>query len=128
MNRTYVTESLTKVSILDKESIHVGQVWPDKITEDLLQNLKTDSKSDVKFALVTDTNIGRLYLNEFIESFEKERSRIKSKDVLLTYEILPGETSKSSDTVAAIHGWLADNGCTKDSVVIALGGGVCGDM
>lgn len=128
MAKIHVPEPPTTVSILGQESILVGQIWPDIITADLLQNVKSDSKSVVKFALVTDTNLGRLYLRDFIDSFETERSRIESKDVLLIYEIPPGETSKSSETVAAIHGWLADNGCTKDSVVIAFGGGVCGDM
>ncbi len=47
---------------------------------------------------------------------------------LLTYQIPPGETSKSRSTKAAVEDWLLSHGCVRDTVIIALGGGVIGDM
>ena len=121
--------SSTKIKILGKESIFVDHgLWLNGVAEDLLKNVKADSTSDTKFALITDTNIGGLYVSPFRESFETWTRRLGTRDQLLVYEIPPGETSKSADTVSAVHDWLASNKCSRDSVVIALGGGVVGDM
>ncbi|KAL9047868.1 MAG: hypothetical protein Q9162_007928 [Coniocarpon cinnabarinum] len=118
-----------KISILGKDTIHIERnIWLDYVAEDLLKNVKADSNSYTKFALVTDTNISSLYVPAFRESFESWTRKLGTGDRLLTYLVPPGETSKSNDTVAAVHDWLAANKCSRDSIVIALGGGVVGDM
>lgn len=121
--------TLTKVLILGHESIYVDHdLWINVVAKDLIQNVKTDQTSDAKFALITDTNIGKLYVPRFVESFERTKKELGTHDVLITFEIPPGESSKSRDTVGAIHDWMARERCTKDTIVIALGGGVVGDM
>jgi len=40
----------------------------------------------------------------------------------------PGEPSKSLDTVRDIYGWLLDGGAERRSPLVALGGGVVGDL
>jgi pentafunctional AROM polypeptide len=46
----------------------------------------------------------------------------------LTLVIPPGETSKSREGKANIEDFLLQNRCTRDSVILALGGGVIGDL
>jgi len=124
-----VPTSLTKVPILGSDSILVDHdLWINVVAKDLIQNVKVDKSSDAKFALITDTNIGRLYIPQFVQSFEKATKELGTHDILVTFEIPPGESSKSRDTVGAIHDWMAKERCTKDTIMIALGGGVVGDM
>lgn len=119
----------TKVTILGKDTITVDHgIWLNYVAEDLLRNVKPKSAGDTKFALVTDTNISALYVPPFRQSFESWTQQLNTKDELLVYEIPPGETSKSRDTVGAVHDWLAANKFSRDSIIIALGGGVVGDM
>jgi len=45
------------------------------------------------------------------------------------FHVIPaGETSKSVDMLAACWDWLAERGCRRSDVVLALGGGVVGDL
>ncbi|KAB8349443.1 hypothetical protein FH972_023470 [Carpinus fangiana] len=123
---------LTKVKILGEETIFISHgLFLGQVAVDLLQNVKADKAAATKFALVTDTNLAPTYLPAFERSFADAKARIgdpASKDELFSYQIPPGESSKSRDTVGAIHDWLAQNKCQRDTIVIALGGGVVGDM
>lgn len=123
---------LTKVKILGKDTIHISHgLLRNHVAYDLIQNVKSDQTADAKFALITDTNIAPLFLDQFVQSFEDALKQVPAgagKNTLLTHLIPPGETSKSRETVGAIHDWLASNKCMRDTIVIALGGGVVGDM
>ncbi|KAH8723350.1 Shikimate dehydrogenase [Phaeosphaeriaceae sp. PMI808] len=119
-----VNSEPTKVSILGKDSIVVDYgLWQSYIAQDLLQNIPSST-----YVLITDTNISHLYTPTFERSFSAVASSIPAKPRLLTYTIPPGETSKSRTTKAAVEDWLLSQGCTRDTVIIALGGGVIGDM
>ena len=114
----------TKVSILGKDAIIVDYgLWQSYIAHDLLITVKSST-----YVLITDTNIGPLYIPGFEKSFQNEASKLSSPPRLLTYEIAPGENSKSRSTKGAVEDWLLSQGCTRDTVIIALGGGVIGDM
>jgi pentafunctional AROM polypeptide len=78
--------------------------------------------------LVTDTNIGKLYLTAFVKAFEDLTKSYDEPPRFISYTVLPGEKSKSRATKAAIEDWMLENRCTRDSVLLALGGGVIGDM
>src|SRR5690606_14833914 len=40
----------------------------------------------------------------------------------------PGEASKTRQTKGEIEDWMLSQGCTRDTIILALGGGVIGDM
>lgn len=63
--------------------------------------------------VVTDENVFRLY-----------GDHVKNP----VYVAPPGEQSKSFAQLEAISEWLADSGAARRSVVVALGGGVIGDL
>ena len=44
------------------------------------------------------------------------------------YDVAPGETSKSWDSLARLTDWLLDQGVERGDHVFALGGGVVGDL
>jgi hypothetical protein len=47
---------------------------------------------------------------------------------LLVRAVAPGESAKCRETKAELEDWLLDNACNRDTCVIALGGGVVGDL
>ncbi|KAI0300102.1 Pentafunctional AroM protein [Multifurca ochricompacta] len=112
-----------KVSILGKDSIHCGLHLVLYIVRTVLDTLPASA-----YVLVTDTNIARLHLNAFQHEFEDNISRSAKQSRFLTHTIPPGETSKSREGKAGIEDFLLLNKCTRDTVILALGGGVIGDL
>jgi len=111
---------LQKVSILNKETIHVGfKLW-NHIVSDLVTSLPSST-----YVVITDTNVGPLYLPHLQAAFSTHQS---SSFRLLTYTVPPGESSKTRETKAQIEDFLLRNECTRDTLIIAMGGGVIGDM
>lgn len=114
----------TKIAILGKEDIIIDfDIWRNFVAKDLLTNIQSST-----YVLITDTNLSNIYIPPFKESFASIQTRLNSSARLLTYQIPPGETSKSRETKAEIEDWMLSQRCTRDTVIIALGGGVIGDM
>nr|POE53554.1 pentafunctional arom polypeptide [Quercus suber] len=120
------TTGAIKVPILGKDSIIVDYgLWRNYVVHDLLENITSST-----YVLICDTNLAKLdYVPFFRDQFEAEKQRLGKDTRLLVYDqIRPGETSKSRKTKAAVEDWLLKQGCTRDTVILALGGGVVGDM
>lgn len=122
------TQEPTTVSILGKENIVVDyHLWGSYIIQDLLANVPSST-----YVLITDTNLYANYVPPFEKKFQEIISQTGAQTRLLTYQIPPGETSKSRATKADIEEWMLsesrDPPCDTKSVIIALGGGVIGDM
>ena len=114
----------TRITILGKEDIVVDfDIWRNFVAEDLLSTIPSST-----YVLITDTNLSPLYVPVFKQSFERCASASSAPPRLLTYKIPPGETSKGRETKAEIEDWMLSEQCTRDTVIIALGGGVIGDM
>ncbi|MBQ3904145.1 MAG: 3-dehydroquinate synthase [Eubacterium sp.] len=75
-----------------------------------------------KICIVSDTNVFPLYGNTVKAELEKQGFEV------IDYIFPAGEESKTTATVISIIEFLAENGLTRDDLVVALGGGVCGDM
>lgn len=115
-------QSPVRISILGEANIIVDHgLWLNFVAEDLIQNIPTST-----YILITDTNLYDTYVPAFQARF-KAAAQGKSTR-LLTYTIPPGEASKSRETKAEIEDWMLSEQCTRDTVIIALGGGVMGDM
>ena len=72
--------------------------------------------------VITETNVGPLYADAVKASLEEAGYRT----CVLTFPA--GEQSKNLATVAGLLEGLAEAELTRDDVVVALGGGVTGDM
>ncbi|MPW26216.1 3-dehydroquinate synthase [Alkalibaculum sp. M08DMB] len=95
------------------------------IQKGLLQNL--DCFKDIfdnygKVIIISDTNVAKLYLNDVMES-------IKSMGCVI-HEIIidSGEKSKTLDKAYDIYEKLLQYNATRGDLMIALGGGVVGDL
>ena len=121
------TTDVLKVSILGKESIHCGFHLTPYIVRTVLTTLSSST-----YVLVTDTHVANFHLGAFETEFENALAVLPSgtstKPRFLSHVIPPGETSKSREGKANIEDFLLLNRCTRDTVILALGGGVIGDL
>lgn len=73
-----------------------------------------------RYALITDSNVQSLYAGKVESQFEK--------GTLEVLTIPPGESNKTRETWSRLTDQLLARGFGRDSAVIALGGGVVGDL
>lgn len=75
-----------------------------------------------KIAIVTDSNVDKFYGTKVINSLKSEGFE--------TFKIVvkAGEESKSFDTLLGVYDKLLDFKINRGDIIIALGGGVVGDM
>ena len=74
------------------------------------------------FVIITDENVASHYSDRLKNSLVQ--TGVKSH----LYKIHPGEESKSITTAEQIYTWMLANRFHRDDVIIALGGGVVGDL
>ncbi|KAJ3985566.1 Shikimate dehydrogenase [Lentinula detonsa] len=121
------TTDVQKINILGKESIHCGFHLVPYIVHTLLTELPSST-----YVLITDSNIARFYLSDFQTEFDSTISGLSNgshaRPRFLSHIIPPGESSKSREGKAIVEDFLLLNKCTRDTVIIALGGGVVGDL
>lgn len=76
----------------------------------------------MKAAIITDNNVAKLYLKNIQDG-------LKQAGVDNSFFIFnAGEQSKSLSTVEQIYNFLSNNNITRADIIIALGGGVVGDI
>ncbi|MEO8909612.1 MAG: 3-dehydroquinate synthase [Gemmatimonadaceae bacterium] len=73
-----------------------------------------------KYAVITDSNVGSLYGQKVADQFDSAAIEVLS--------IPPGESNKTRETWARLTDELLAKGFGRDSTIIALGGGVVGDL
>ena len=93
------------------------------IIKDSLCELKSYAKQVIKgdkIAIITDKRVEKLYLKQVEEIF--------SDSEVYTYVVNGGEESKSITCYYEILEFLAENTFKRNDTIIALGGGVIGDL
>lgn len=89
----------------------------DKFTSAMAENrVKT---TDLLF-IITDSNVYKIYEKRIHELFRNYRYKI--------FYIEAGEENKNIESVGSIYSFLIKNDANRDSVLIAMGGGVVGDI
>lgn len=90
---------------------------------DLLQNkIEELGLTNRKVCIITDDNVGKIYLEKIRELFENISLKV------VTYTIPHGEINKNLQTVNNIYTSLIEAQLDRESVLVALGGGVTGDI
>ena len=90
----------------------------DKLSEELL---KLGYKGK-KICIVSETNVASLYLDAILISLDGIYSDI------ISYVFPEGEQSKNLDVVYGLYDELIKNKFSREDILIALGGGVVGDL
>lgn len=75
-----------------------------------------------KLLIVTDSNVNELYAAEVANKLSEAGYKCG------VYAFSAGEENKKMDTILGICGACVENGLDRKSMIVALGGGVVGDM
>ena len=82
---------------------------------------KALSKAE-KVTIISDSNVAPLYMDRVKNSLEKEGFKVA------THIFKAGEEQKHLGSIAEMYNTLAEFSMTRKDIVVALGGGVVGDM
>lgn len=106
-------------------TVNASKSYPIYVGEDLIANIGSyvsQVKSGCTIAIVSDSNVWPIYGNVVHSSLENSGFGI------IHYVLPAGEESKNSDQYIRILNFLVENSITRGDLLIALGGGVVGDM
>jgi 3-dehydroquinate synthase len=107
---------------LDKKSLSSYEIRIGKGIADRMALLIAKNHKAGLYALITDNNVGKLHGQTLLASL---------KDVGLNADLIDfpaGEASKNINTVLDIVEKLLKRGADRETLLIALGGGIVGDM
>ncbi len=88
----------------------------------LIPMLKEENLDGRRMCIVTDSNVGPLYLKELKRALSPAASQV------CEFIFPAGEANKNLDTIGDVYECLIKNGLDRKSLLVALGGGVTGDL
>ena len=109
---------VTRISVLGRESIVIGCGLRHTCGPVIHEVCKA-----AKYVVITDENVGPLYLEAVLKSMKEATGTEPIFKVLP-----PGESAKCRGVKAEIEDWMLSHRCGRDACMIALGGGVIGDL
>ncbi|EPY50300.1 pentafunctional aromatic polypeptide Aro1 [Schizosaccharomyces cryophilus OY26] len=111
------------VPILGKETVKVGFGLNEYVATEILKEFQSST-----YIVITDSNIAPHHLEPFERTFRNTIKKNGAESRFLSYIIPPGESSKCRAMKAEIEDWMLSQSCTRDTLLIAMGGGVIGDL
>ncbi|MFH1053401.1 MAG: 3-dehydroquinate synthase [Candidatus Woesearchaeota archaeon] len=106
-----------KREIDDSYDIFFGSYLMNQIANDLAM-----APIASRYAIVTDSNVGPLYAHAL-------ETALRDVSISFTTFTFPaGEQNKNIETCMSVMSGMSSNGFGRDSAILALGGGVVGDM
>ncbi|MFI5228542.1 MAG: 3-dehydroquinate synthase [Gemmatimonadales bacterium] len=112
---THATRGARQVQLgTYRVTVHAGAL-------DRLGDIIADAAPAYRYAVITDEIVAPLYA-------ERVRALLAPHGDVIMVAIPSGETSKTREMWAYVTDDLLDNGFGRDSTVVALGGGVVGDL
>ena len=107
---------ILKVNIPGREyNIHIGSGLLEKTGEIVSEIFKGK-----RIAIITDKNVGTLYADKVTKALAGYDVSVITVDA--------GEKSKSFETLQYVYTRLIEEGITRTDLIVALGGGVVGDL
>lgn len=115
----------TQVQILPVtyQGTEIYSIYLEHSFTSLLEQLESFSLEKRKVCIVTDHHVDDLYGKDFYDSLSK-----KSPSLLTKFVFQAGESQKNLDTVKDLYSHLIQNQFDRFDLLIALGGGVVGDL
>jgi 3-dehydroquinate synthase len=106
------------ISVLGYQ-VHVGPWLLDDVGR-----ISVEAAPARTYAIITDENLSVIAMPNVISSLRQ----FAPDSRMLVTAIVPGEQRKTRDEWARLTDWLLENQCGRDTTIIALGGGVVGDL
>ena len=101
------------------------KTYPIVFEEDFsaLENLiKEQNLSQRKMCIIADQNTAKLYGKMVTQQLERVASAV------YFYDFPAGEISKNLESISHFYRFFQENRFDRKTIIVALGGGVCGDM
>lgn len=99
------------------------------LLEEIPQRLDDAGMKPGVFVIVSDKNVFSHYGDRLVGAFKKFHSEKASKPArILNHTVPAGEGTKCREIKAQLEDFMLSEKCTRDTVVVALGGGVVGDL
>lgn len=101
-----------------------GSTYPVFEGRFVMQQLKQQLKKYTRFKnyfVVIDRNVSKYHFRNIKKSIGRHKK-------IIYYELKPGENSKSHEHLRKIYESLINNNFGRDTLIIAIGGGVTGDL
>ncbi len=90
--------------------------------DDLARELEKFAIATKKLCIITDSNVGRLYAQQVVLQLKRHCREIS------VFTFTAGEASKNLETVQDIYRFLISHKLDRKDMLLALGGGVVGDL
>ena len=106
--------------------VNTGTPYQVLIRRGILQDAGEEVKKvkpNARLAVVTDSNVSPLYLRNLLDSLE--RAGYKN---IPSFTMAAGENTKSLENAGLLYQLLSQAKISRDCCLIALGGGVIGDL
>ncbi len=97
-------------------------IYPGQSFSNLAERMRSLGSEGCRVCIVTDSNVEKLYLKEVMKELKDSCSKLTS------FTIPAGEENKNLDEIRKLYVHLIENGLDRRDILIALGGGVIGDM
>ena len=97
-------------------------IYPELSFDALPERLEELEIKDRRMVIVSDSNVAPLYLDELKEKLTPACRQLSS------YVIPAGEEHKNLDEIRKLYIHLIEQGLDRNDLLVALGGGVIGDM
>ena len=114
------TDDRLEVPVIGGSVVYIGHDLLTKIPGEI--TAKTSGIKASRFVIVSDSNVLPLYGQKLIDAFAA------IGHTAIAFEVPAGEGSKSRQNKAAIEDFMLENRCQRDTCLLALGGGVVGDL
>jgi len=113
-----------EIPVIGESLVVVG----DNLLEEIPSRLDKAGVKPSVFVVVSDKTVFGHYGERLLSAFARAIESNTKATRVLKYEIEPGESSKNRNVKADIEDFMLEHRCTRDTVVVALGGGVVGDL
>lgn len=108
--------------IVNNEGTPAYSIVFDKDFSSLQDSLSLLGHKKRRIMIITDSNVAKFYLKECLELLSPLASSV------ISFTFNAGEGSKNLDTVNLVYGKLIEEKFDRSDLIIALGGGVTGDL
>eukprot|EP00746_Dinoflagellata_sp_MGD_P165216 gnl/MRDRNA2_/MRDRNA2_94361_c0_seq1.p1 gnl/MRDRNA2_/MRDRNA2_94361_c0~~gnl/MRDRNA2_/MRDRNA2_94361_c0_seq1.p1 ORF type:complete len:386 (+),score=72.53 gnl/MRDRNA2_/MRDRNA2_94361_c0_seq1:71-1228(+) len=113
-----------EVSVIGDSKVFIGS----GLLKDIPKKCFDAGLKPAVFVIISDENVFKLFGEELKNVFSSFAKTLEKSPRVLSYSIKPGEPSKCREVKANLEDFMCDNRCNRDTVVVALGGGVVGDL
>lgn len=109
------------IEVIGGSVVHIGRNLLTSIPAYILDKKASGIKAS-RFVIVSDRTVFGLYGDKLVNAFKA------AGHTPLTFEVEPGEASKDRRVKERIEDYMLEHRCQRDTCMLALGGGVVGDL